>query len=118
MLISLYHIYVQIIEASVDQFFDIQADYPTLQAHIDLNDLTRLRYVVILQNTQGELRRLRLTQWSSPGVDRFHNMDKEDSAAIGGPNSPWSGILMASVQMGIPDELEETFGRESSPSSR
>ncbi|PPQ87410.1 hypothetical protein CVT25_008106 [Psilocybe cyanescens] len=101
----------EVIDASVVRFSDIQAANPNLKAHIDPTDLTRLRFVVIMQNNRGEPRRLRLFQWNDRSTESYRNMDKEDSAAIGGPNSGWSRTLIACVQTDTPAEVEKMFGQ-------
>lgn len=105
----------QIITASVVLFSDIIADNPRLDTPIDPTDFTRLRFVVIMQNNDGEDRRLRLLQWNDGNLDFYRNMDKSSSTSLGGPGSGWDSTLIDSVWSDDPQVLEEklTGGKKS-----
>ncbi|GLB33163.1 putative MYND finger protein [Lyophyllum shimeji] len=105
-----------IVEASVVSIADVQARHPTLEVTIDPTDYTRMRFVVIMQNHLGEARRLRLVQWNDIGLEKKRQMDKADSASLGGdsPDSPWVQTLISAVDSMSPSEVEKMFGKKRS----
>lgn len=86
------------------------ARHPALEVSIDPTDFTRLRFVVILQNCDGEMQRLRLIQWNDRNVDQWRKIPKEASAALGGPESKWAEVLISSVASMNPQEVEKMLG--------
>jgi len=101
-----------IIEASVVPISDVQTKHPELEVFIDPTDFTRLRFVVIMQNYKGEMRRVRLVQWNDPNADRWRRMAKEKSASLVGPESEWDQVLMSSVDSMTPKEVEKLLGKK------
>lgn len=81
---------------------------------IDPTDFTRLRFVIVMQNFRGEMRRLRLVQWNDPNVKYWRNIGKEDSAALGGPESRWDQVLIDAVDWMKPKEVEKLLGKHRS----
>lgn len=102
---------VQIIEAAVVPISDVQASHPNLEVHIDPQDFTRLRFVVILQNYKGEPRRLRMIQWNDLNLDKWRRMDKAASAEL---ESGWAQALVYTVTSKSPKEVEEMLGKKRS----
>lgn len=105
---------LQIIEALVVPISDVQTRHPELEVHLDPTDFTRLRFVVILQNYKGEMRRLRLIQWNDLNADRWRKISKERSTELAGPESEWAQVLMSSVDSMSPKEVEKLLGRKRS----
>ncbi|KAF8801765.1 hypothetical protein BYT27DRAFT_7114133 [Phlegmacium glaucopus] len=109
-----------VIQASVVSISDVQARYPELEVSIDPTDFLRLRFVVIMQNYKasakhkGEVRRLRLIQWNDLNVNRWREMNKASSAALGGPESEWAQALMCAVDSMSPKEVEKMLGKKRS----
>lgn len=101
----------QVIEASVVPISAVQANFPELQVHIDPIDFTRLRFVVILQNYEGEVRRLRFVQWNDLNTDKWREMSKTASADL---QSDWADALMYSVDKKDPQEVREMLGKKRS----
>ena len=101
----------QVIEASVVPISTVQANFPELEVHIDPTDFTRLRFVVILQNYKGEVRRLRLVQWNDLNINRWQKMSKTASAGLG---SGWADALMYSVDTKDPKDVQELLGKKGS----
>jgi len=102
------------IEASVVPISEVMANHPALEVTIDPTDFTRLRFVVIMQNLDGEMQRLRLIQWNDRNLDEWRKIPKESSAAMGGPNSKWAEVLISSVSTMDPQEVEKRLGRHRS----
>lgn len=102
---------MQVIEAAVVRISDVQASHPNLEVHIDPEDFTRLRFVVVLQNYKGEPRRLRMIQWNDLNVDQWRRMDKAVSAEL---KSGWAQALEYSVTSKSPKEVEEMLGKKRS----
>jgi len=97
----------QVIEASVVPISTVQTQFPELQVHIDPLDLTRLRFVVILQNYKGEVRRLRFVQWNDLNVYKWREISKTDSSDL---YSGWADVLMDSVDKKDPQDVEDLLG--------
>jgi len=85
-------------------------EYPQLELTIDPEDFTRLRFVLIMVDSEGELRRVRVLQWNDPNVDHWRNISKKDSAAMGGPNSGWEQALINAVNEMDPRVVKEKLG--------
>jgi len=102
----------QVIDASVVAISDVLAEHPALEVTIDPTDLTRVRFVMILQNYKGEVKRLRLVQWNDLNADKYRKMMKEDSAKLGGDTSTsgWAQALMYSVDSTRPSAVEKMLG--------
>lgn len=73
----------------------------------------RFRFVVVMQNHRGEVRRVRLVEWSHSNNENWRNMDKAISAALGGdsPESPWAHALMGAVESMKPKDVKKKLGR-------
>lgn len=88
-------------------FSQIQETYPELVTEIDPTDFTRLRYVVTLQNAEGEARRVRLLQWNARGLTFWNELPKDSSAKLADDAAQ---VLMQSVEHMSPDVVECKFG--------
>jgi hypothetical protein len=97
----------QVIEASVVPISTVQTQFPELQVYIDPLDLTRLRFVVILQNYKGEVRRLRFVQWNDLNVYKWREISKTASSDL---YSGWADVLMDSVDKKDPQDVEDLLG--------
>ncbi|KAF8951913.1 hypothetical protein BDZ97DRAFT_1656283 [Flammula alnicola] len=100
-----------VVQASVVSISDVQAVWPELHVSIDPTDFRCLRFVVILQDDNGEARRLRLVHWNDLNVDQWRKIDKASSASLGGPESGWAQALMDAVASRSPKEVEEMLGK-------
>ncbi|PPQ97185.1 hypothetical protein CVT26_000461 [Gymnopilus dilepis] len=101
----------ELVEASVAKFTDVVADFPEIDTRIDPEDLTRFRFVVVMQNREGEPRRLRLVQWNDLNAHQWRQKDKSKSASL---NSNWAQHLAFSLENFSPAKVEEMFGKEKS----
>lgn len=72
----------QVILAEVVCFSQLQEAYQSLVTHIDPTDFTRLRYVITLQNEDGEVLRVRLCQWNSPRVESWRALPNNTSKEL------------------------------------
>lgn len=97
----------QVVDAAVVPLSQIQESYPELVTEVDPTDFTRLRYVVALQNTEGELRRVRLLQWNVRSLAGWHKLPKHHSAGLA---EGVSQALMYSVEHTAPDVVERQLG--------
>ena len=104
-------IYLKVIEAAIVRISDVQASHPNLEVHIDPEDFTRLRFVVVLQNYKGEPRRLRMIQWNDLKADKWRRINKAVSAEL---ESGWAQALEYSVTSKSPKEVEEMLGKKRS----
>jgi len=104
-------IYLKVIEAAIVRISDVQASHPNLEVHIDPEDFTRLRFVVVLQNYKGEPRRLRMIQWNDLNADKWRRINKAVSAEL---ESGWAQALEYSVTSKSPKEVEEMLGKKRS----
>ncbi|KAF9467066.1 hypothetical protein BDZ94DRAFT_1156637 [Collybia nuda] len=102
-----------VLEASVVPIAEVLEDHPTLEISIDPSDFTRLRLVVILVDSEGEERRLRLLQWNERNIGEWRKMGKEASARLAGdsPESQWAQTLMHAVDSMNPKDVERMLGR-------
>ncbi|KAG5652627.1 hypothetical protein H0H81_004307 [Sphagnurus paluster] len=98
----------RVIDASVVAIADVQAENPALEVVIDPLDFTRLRYVVILQNSRGDRRRLRLVQWNVLSTEKYRRMDMDASAAL---SSSCVEVLIDAVETLSPCEVLKMFGK-------
>jgi hypothetical protein len=72
----------QVTLAEVVPFAQLQEAYESLVTHIDPTDFTRLRYVISLQNENGEVLRVRLLQWNSSSVESWRALPKNTSKEL------------------------------------
>ena len=70
----------------------------------DTSDMTRVRFVVVLQNYLGDVLRVRCRMWNDPNIMLFHTMSKEDGAALA---KDWDGMLMYMTEKMRPEEVEQ-----------
>ncbi|KAI0693316.1 hypothetical protein BC835DRAFT_1415953 [Cytidiella melzeri] len=61
--------FIRNLKADVGPVPELQASFPQLTEILGgPNDLTRIRYVIILKNHFGEMRRARCCQWNDPST--------------------------------------------------
>lgn len=74
----------------------------------DPTDITRMKYVVILKNYEGELRRVRCCLWNDLGIQ------KRREALIDNPpdvdDKPWNEVIMWSVENMKPEDFRMHAG--------
>ena len=102
---------MQVIEAAIVPLCVVQTSHPELEVHIDPNDFTRLRFVVVLQNNKGEPRRLRMIQWNDLNLNQWRRMNKAVSAEL---ESGWAEALEYAVTSKSPKEVEVMLGKKRS----
>ncbi|KAJ7583015.1 hypothetical protein C8J56DRAFT_956333 [Mycena floridula] len=105
----------EVTDARVVPLADILATFPDLQVPVDPTDLTRLRFVVIMEmenETTKEVRRIRLVQWNDLAIDQWRRMNKTASAELGGDSndSQWSRSLRHCVSHLRPKDVENNWG--------
>jgi hypothetical protein len=86
---------IQVVHAEVLPLTQIHEMYPELISPVDPADFTRLRFVITLQNTEGEIRRLRLIQWNDRSLSRPNTLPKDTSAKLA---EGFAEALMYSVE--------------------
>ena len=96
----------QVVDAAVVSFSQIQETFPELATEIDPTDFTRFRYVVTLQDVEGELRRVRLLQWNVRNLALLNKLPKDSAELAEGIVQ----VLMYSVEHMAPDTVERKFG--------
>lgn len=79
--------------------------FPTLKGIVDdVLDVTRVKFVVILSNFDGEIRRVRCCQWNVPNLpDR--STDEERKANSGPALDMWPDMLMYMVENMQPKDM-------------
>jgi len=97
----------QVVDAAVVPLSQIQESYPELITKVNPTDFTRLRYVVTLQNAEGELRRVRLLQWNVRSLAWWNKLPKDSSAELA---EGAAQALMYSVEHNAPDIVEKQLG--------
>lgn len=96
----------QLINVKIVEVAVIQAQYPSLEMVTDPKDLTRLRFIVLLQNKDGEPNRMRLLQWNDLLIERWRTMSKELCAEL---CQEWDLSLTYALRNLSPPEVEEAF---------
>jgi hypothetical protein len=97
----------KVVGAKIATLTEIKEAYPDLVTGVDLNDYSRLRYVVSLQNVHGDIIRVRLVQWNDRCLDGWRKLGKKPNPEL------VEGIfeaLMFSVENMTPSEVENAFG--------
>jgi hypothetical protein len=100
-----------IVDTSPSTIFSICSTHPALELTIDRTDFMRLRFVLLLQNFQGEPRRLRLVQWNDLNVEGWRAMGEKCSRKMA---EGWEATLMWSVLNMKPAEVERWLGNKRS----
>ncbi|KAG6861079.1 hypothetical protein C0995_004177 [Termitomyces sp. Mi166 len=104
-----------IVDGVIVPFADILDSNPDLRTTVmDPNDFTRVRFVVILQNSEGEPRRLRLRQWNDLGVEKWRNIPKNESIEL---QAGWLDVVKYSIDTMSPRDIEKSFGMNRSSQS-
>lgn len=95
-------------KAEVRTIAELQSELPELAGLFsgDPADPTKLRYVVLLENDEGELRRGRCLQFNHRGLDHLRTMPKDMFA---GQPLEWSDILKYTVDQSTPGETMAKF---------
>lgn len=70
-------------------------------------DPTRVRFVLILQNTDGEVKRVRCLLWNDLNIPRLRELPKEAGDELA---KDWDMILTYTVEHMLPREVEGKFG--------
>ncbi|KAH9855077.1 hypothetical protein C2E23DRAFT_816713 [Lenzites betulinus] len=71
------------LSAQVESREDIEKMFPDLAPIVtDPTDLTRARFVVILENTKGEIVRVRLNQWNDMKIPMWQGVPKSESRKL------------------------------------
>ncbi|KAI0340372.1 hypothetical protein BDW22DRAFT_416739 [Trametopsis cervina] len=98
-----------ITKAEVKQASEIDATFPALQGIVDSpSDHTRMRYIIILKNHEGEVIRVRCCQWNDLGIQqRRQEMIKNPSEA---DQTAWGDMLMYAVSNMSPEHFDARFG--------
>ena len=91
----------QVVDAEVVPIAQLYAAYPKLVTNIDPTDLTRLRYVITLRNSKGDILRVRLVEWNDLGLKTWKELPKETSAGLA------AGVAQALMYSVADMKLEE-----------
>lgn len=85
----------------------LHAQFPELGILDDpRNDDRRMRFIVVLQDSAGELRRVRCISWSQP-LEKWRDMPKDDSATI---SKSWDVMLSYTIDEGDPEKTKGMLG--------
>src|ERR1700710_1410901 len=66
----------------------------------------RFRFVIVLENEQGETRRVRLLTWQTNGGDDYRNMNKDSSRHLA---ESWEGPLMYTIESGDVERAKKSM---------
>lgn len=107
----------QIKKAEVQAIAELQRELPELKGLFPEGpvDPTKVRYVVLLENNEGELRRARCIQFNDPNLEKYRAFPKDMFA---GQPVEWSDILMYTVENSTPEETMDRFTGMSSGSKQ
>ncbi|KDR79683.1 hypothetical protein GALMADRAFT_137466 [Galerina marginata CBS 339.88] len=97
----------QVLEAAIVPISWVRTAHPDFEIHIDPTDFTRLRYLIVLQNYKGEMRRLRLIQWNTLSTEKWQKIGKEASATLA---AGFGDALMLSTDSSSPSQVEKKLG--------
>ena len=70
-------------------------------------DPTRVRFVLILHNTEGEVKRVRCLLWNDLNIPRLRALPKKTGDDLA---KEWDMILMYTIEHMHPREVEAKFG--------
>lgn len=93
----------QIKKAEVRAIAELQREIPELASLFpeEPTDPTKLRYIVLLENNEGGLRRARCLQFNHRNLDQMRNMPADIFA---GQPMDWSDMLKYAVDQLSPEE--------------
>lgn len=95
---------LKVVAASVVPISQVHVEHPELETNIDTDDLTRMRFVVVLQDSYGQPLRLRLSQWNDLNLHRQRQLPRQASAVLA---KDWAVVLMHAVENMKPREMEQ-----------
>ena len=94
---------LKITKAEVQSADELKGQYPELKKFVasGQDDLTKIRFVVIMHNSQGDVKRVRCIQWNDRSFDKWRNMPKDTMNRL---EQTWAETLMYAVQHMKPEE--------------
>ncbi|KAL1748062.1 hypothetical protein HDZ31DRAFT_79917 [Schizophyllum fasciatum] len=95
-------------DATIETCEHVEAEFPELVPIVsDPTDLTRPRFLLILENSEGEIRRVRLNQWNDLNVPKWRRMPRDKARMLA---EDGLGILVHCVNTMEPAEVRKLVG--------
>ena len=92
-------------DAEVAKISELQQQFPQLRG-IDSTDITRVRFVVLLQNEEEIIVRVRCCMWNDRNLARWHNMPPTEADNLA---RTWDSILEYTIDNMQPKDMEGSF---------